>query len=198
MRVRRGGFTLLELAIAMTILSLLAMNISMVTRTGSNAARSGAFYATLNDEADMALDRISLAVMSSDASDIYPVAVAPGFTDSITYSVRLGIENGEIVESPPESITYDQTPQTGRIVWFQNPGLPGLERSVVWSNWVPHFQDAELENAVDDNGNDLTDESGLAFDMVGDRVNIHLTVERQSPDGKLVPATRRINVTCRN
>ena len=39
---------LLELMIALTILVLVAMNVSMATRTGSQAARSGAFYQTLN------------------------------------------------------------------------------------------------------------------------------------------------------
>ena len=38
-RRHKGGFTLLELVIAMTIMALIAVNVSMVTRTGSEAAR---------------------------------------------------------------------------------------------------------------------------------------------------------------
>ena len=53
-------------------------------------------------------------------------------------------------------------------------------------------------NGVDDNTNAVVDESGLAFDMAGEIVNIHLTIERQGPQGDWLPATRTIQVACRN
>lgn len=194
---RKAGFTLLELMIALTIMALVAVNVTMVTRTGSQAARSGAFWQTLNDEADQTLDRISLALMSSDAENLYPVAVAPLYTNEVTYNVSLGVEDGEVIESPPEAITWEQIEDRGRVQWCENPGLPS-ERSVTWSNWVPMFFAEETFNGTDDNGNVLVDESGLAFDMQGELVNIHLTIERQGPDGEWTPTTRRIQVTCRN
>ena len=194
---RQSGFTLLELMIALTILVLVAMNVSMATRTGSQAARSGAFYQTLNDEADQTLDRISLALMSSDADNVYPVAVAPLYTSEVTYSVSLGVANGELIQSPPESITWEQVEDRGRVRWCESPGLPE-ERSVTWSNWVPMLSDGEDFNGADDNGNVIVDESGLAFDMQGELVNIHLTIERQGPEGKWLPTTRRLQIACRN
>jgi len=199
MRVRtcKGGFTLIEIMIVVTILALLAVNISMVTRTGSRAARAGAFWQTLNDGADQTLDRISLALMSSDAENVYPVMVAPLYTNEVTYSVSLGVENGEVIESPPESISWEEQGDHGRVRWRQNPGLPN-ERAVVWSNWVPNIHAGEIFNGEDDNGNNVVDETGLAFDMDKPLVNIHLTVERVNPDGKLTPTTRHIQVTCRN
>lgn len=201
MERRNLGFTLLEVMIALTIMALLAVNISMVTRTGTEAARAGIFDITLNDEADATLDRISLAVMSSRADDIYPRRTSPGFTSDITYTVTLGYEGGVEVQSPPESIAFKLTPLGGQIVWLESPG-EAAERRVVWSNWVPTLGSStlakEVLNGVDDNGNELPDESGLAFDMQGDLVNIHLTIERINPQGNLVPAVRLIQVTCRN
>ena len=44
----------------------------------------------------------------------------------------------------------------------------------------------------------LLPETGLAFDMIDELVNIHLTIERINPDGQLTPTTRHIQVTCRN
>ncbi len=203
---RNDGFTLLEVMIALTIMALIAVNIAMVTRTGSEAARAGIFDITLNDEADTTLDRITLAVMSSRADDIYPRRTSPGFTSDITYSVTLGYEDGVEVQSPPENISFNETPGGGQIVWLESPGEAD-ERRVVWSNWVPTlgssifagqaFTKEEL-NGVDDNGNELPDEAGLAFDMDGDLVNIHLTIERIGPRGSLVPASRLVQVTCRN
>ena len=199
MRVRRhkDGFTLLELVIAMTILALIAVNVTMVTRTGSEAARSGVFWQTLNDEADQTLDRVSLALMSSTADNLYPQAVAPNYTNEVSYSVSLGVEGGEVIESPPESIRWEEVDDHGRVRWSENPGLPN-ERSVTWSNWVPTFSEGELFNGDDDNGNSVVDETGLAFDMEGELVNIYLTIERQDPRGEWMPATRKIQVTCRN
>lgn len=197
MRRRDAGFTLLEVMIAMTIMALVAVNISMVTRTGTEAARAGIFDVLLNDEADTTLDRITLAVMSSRADDIYPRRTSPGFTSNITYSVTLGYENGVEVQSPPENIAFNTTPMGGQIVWKESPGEAD-ERRVVWSNWVPVYFAREEPNGVDDNDNGLPDEAGLAFDMEGDLVNIHLTVERLNPQGIAVPVTRLIQVTCRN
>lgn len=196
-RRHQAGFTLLELMIALTIVSLLAVNVVMVMRTGSEAARSGVFFKTLNDEADQTLDRISLALMSSDAENLYPVAVAPLYTNEVTYSVSLGVVDGEVIESPPESIGWDALADRGRVLWAENPGLEN-ERIVSWSNWVPTFHEGEDFNGDDDNGNEIVDESGLAFDMIGALVNIHLTVERQGPDGEWTPTTRRLQITCRN
>lgn len=203
MRRRDAGFTLLEVMIAMTIMALVAVNISMVTRTGTEAARAGIFDVLLNDEADTTLDRITLAVMSSRADDIYPRRTSPGFTSNITYSVTLGYENGVEVQSPPENIAFNTTPMGGQIVWKESPGEAD-ERRVVWSNWIPTLGSSstvaikEELNGVDDNGNELPDETGLAFDMIGDLVNIHLTVERLDPQGVPVQEARRIQVTCRN
>ncbi len=199
MRVRHAGsgFTLLELVIALAILALVSVNVTLVTRTGSQAVRSGAFWQTLNDEADQTLDRISLALMASDASNLYPIAISPLYTNAVSYKVSLGVEDGQPVESPPESISWEELEDRGRIQWRENPGLPE-ERGVTWSNWVPSFFDGETFNGSDDNGNALVDESGLAFDMEGDLVNIHLTIERPNPDGQPVPVTRKIQVTCRN
>ena len=194
---RQSGFTVLELMIALTILTLIAVNVSTVTRTGAQAARSGAFREQLDDEADQTLDRISLALMSSGAANLYPVVSAPLYTNEVTYSISLGVENGRKIESLPESISWQQLEDRGRIQWRENPGLVD-ERVVTWSNWVPALFEGESFNGTDDNGNAIVDESGLAFDMRGELVNIHLTIERMGPDGDMTPTTRRIQVACRN
>lgn len=196
-RNRRSGFTVLELMIALTILALVAVNVSTVTRTGAQAARSGAFREQLNDEADQTLDRISLALMSSGAANLYPVVSAPLYTNEVTYSISLGVEGGRKIESMPESISWQQLEDRGRVQWRENPGLAD-ERVVTWSNWVPTLFEGESFNGTDDNGNAIVDESGLAFDMRGELVNIHLTIERKGPDGNMTPTTRRIQVACRN
>ena len=83
------------------------------------------------------------------------------------------------------------------MIWYQSPES-AEERSVVWSNWVPESYANEIINGIDDNGNVMSDERGLAFIVDGELIGIYLTVEREDPNGKRVPAPRVHKVTCRN
>ncbi len=198
-RSRRGGFTVIEVLIATTILSLIVVNVSMVSDSGSRAARAGAFKSKLEDEADLTLDRISLALMSSSVESVYPQTPAPAYTSEVSYSISLGVgATGEMISGDLERISWiEQAGLPGRVLWAQNPGLVN-ERHVVWSNWVPEVFQGEVVNGSDDNANGLADETGLAFDMDRAEVNIHLTIERIDPNGVPTPTQRRVNVTCRN
>ena len=193
------SFSLLEVMIAIVIMVLVITNVTMVAKTSTEAARNGAFRMRLDDEVNLTLDRIALAVMSSKGDDVYPLTVAPAHTSRVDYAISLGIDaDGNQIMGDPERIEWQALAERpGRIVWSQNPET-AEERSVVWSNWVPTLFQGEIINADDDNQNGLFDEGGLAFDMDGNQVNIHLTVERLDPRGIMVPHNLSVNVTCRN
>lgn len=208
MRPLRGfkaGFTLIEVCIALTILSLISVNIVMVTRTGASAIRAEAFAESLEDDLNVTLDRIKLALMASSAASLDGVNPAPLGSNEVSYSISLGIGAGGLLEeSDPEKIEWSPLgPTAGQVTWTQNPELED-ERSVVWSNWVPNvFRNEVANNAFDDNQNGLDDENGLAFAIQeggtkDTEVLIHLTIERTSPNGQQVPVSRRVNITCRN
>lgn len=200
---RNSGFTLLELMIALTIMALVAVNVMMVMKTGGSAVRNSSFLSMLDDDVNLTLDRVKLAVMASTADNVEPRFEAPLSSSEITYSISLGVQGGEEVTSDPERIRWENAgPAGGRVTWTQNPELAG-EHTIVWSNWVPSLYQGELANGNDDNENNLNDETGLAFEVMQQAANelevyIHLTIERTGPDGKEVPASRRVNVTCRN
>jgi hypothetical protein len=189
--------------IALTILALVAVNVTMVSKTGGSAVRHGSFMSMLQDDVDLTLDRVKLAVMASSADNVEPRFEAPLSSPEINYSISLGVQSGEAVMSDPERIRWeDAGPGGGRVTWTQNPALE-TEHTVVWSNWVPSLYQGETANGNDDNGNELSDETGLAFEVVQENLSslevyIHLTIERTNPDGREVPASRRVNVTCRN
>jgi prepilin-type N-terminal cleavage/methylation domain-containing protein len=201
----KAGFTVIEICIALVIMSLILANVIMVTRTGGNAMRAEAFAESLEDDLNLTLDRIKLALMASSATSLEGVNIAPLGSNEISYSISLGLGAGGIlVDSDPEKIEWTSTgEETGTVIWTQNPDL-AEERSVVWSNWVPRVHDDEIDaNIKDDNGNGLNDENGLAFTLVEDEerlteVIIHLTIERTNPNGKQVPIHRKVNITCRN
>lgn len=206
MKVRahsKSGFTLIEVLIASVIFALIAVNIAMVTRTGSQATANGLMRELLDSELDLTLDRIKLALMSASADNVYPQVSAPASNERIEFSTSLGVEGGVHVMGDPERIEWIPTENdTGRVIWTQAAGLPE-ERQIQWSRSVPTLQNKEVINLGDDNFNGLVDEPGLSFHMkhASDeemQVFITLTVTKTDSSGKTVPANRQVNITCRN
>lgn len=196
---RNDGFTLVELMIAMSIFLLLIGNVWMVTKAGRDAAASGVFNMTLSDELDLTVDRISLAIMAANAEEIDGPQAEPVASSSVTYSSKLGMNDGSIVRGPVEEIAWLPTGgKDGRVVWREYPETLE-EREVNWSNSVPvMFEDEIDKNGTDDNNNGVTDEGGLGFTQYGSRVDIYVTVERVNSNGKRVPISKSHPVTCRN
>ncbi|MEC8513218.1 MAG: prepilin-type N-terminal cleavage/methylation domain-containing protein [Planctomycetota bacterium] len=195
----RAGFTLVEVIAALAIVGLVLANMAIVTRTGSSAARSGVLQASLNDELDLTLDRITLALMGTSEDEIAGPPMAPACSDYVHYTRTLGYEGGVPVTSDPESIVWEPAVGvSGHVVWAVNGGEE-TEREVTWSRAVPAAFLAEIgSNGEDDNGNGLLDEHGLAFTKEGDRVDIYLTVEKLDENGELAQEAETFTVTCRN
>ncbi|MDP6762633.1 MAG: prepilin-type N-terminal cleavage/methylation domain-containing protein [Planctomycetota bacterium] len=192
-RGSRAGFTVLEILIATAIFALVLANVTMVSRTSQEAYRTGAFMGLLEEQAEQTMDRIEMAVMSSEHADLAPVA--PLFASSIDYERSLGVEEGQMVFDDPERIELELGP--GQVSWLQNPQT-AAERKVVWTRHVPEYMQDELPNAVDDNGNGLVDESGLSFDMEGKQVSIRLTLRREDAKSRVYTRMIESRVTCRN
>jgi len=192
---RRAGFTVVEVMIALTILALISVNISMVIRTSTAAYGAGVFQSVLEDQASQTMDRISLAILSSTATSTASVPQAPLSTSSVEYSTVLGYENGHLVSSDPERI--EQLVAGGLIQWSKDAGSTNAN-TVVWASGVPSILEGETPNGVDDNGNGLIDESGLAFEATGSKVTIRLTLQRKDSEQKQHQKTLKSVVTCRN
>ena len=192
-RGRRAGFTLLELLIATAIFGLVLANVTMVSRTSQEAYRTGAFMGLLEEQAEQTMDRIEMAVMSSEHVDLAPAA--PLFASAIDYERSLGVEDGQMIFDDPERIELELG--LGEVAWLQNPQT-AQERRVVWTRHVPEYMQDEEPNAVDDNGNGLVDESGLSFDMEGKQVSIRLTLRREDSKARVYTRMIEARVTCRN
>ena len=195
----RGGFTIVELLIALAIFGLLISNVWMVTKAGKSAAESGIFKMSLDDELNLTVDRISLALMAANNDDLELDATQPFTTDRVVYSSSLGMNDGEVVRGPIEEIQWLPTQgEDGRVVWSEEP-VAAARREVNWSRNVPNVYEGESDgNGVDDNDNGVADEGGLGFTREGARVEIYVTIERVNSEGKRVPNSTVRPVTCRN
>lgn len=191
----RSGFTLLEVLITLSLLAVLTwQGLAFFQQTG-NATRRETAEAVVEDQARALLDRIALAVMGANRETLLPDSPSPWSASDLHYQVQLGLEDGEVVWSPPEQIAH--APEMAAVFWAESPGTEE-ERRVVWARLVAPFIEGELPNGVDDNGNGLIDESGLTFSVDRDAVEIWLTLETVASDGSRTTRTAHTVVTCRN
>ena len=193
--MRRLGFTLIELAIALTLVGILFAKLTMIVGDAAQAHRDGNTSMVLEDQAQVVLDKIVYAVVGADPDTLNPSSIKPFFSTKVGFRISLGVEDGEIVWGDPEVIGLAADPS--QLYWARNEGLLG-QQYVVWTRAVSELLQDELLNGADDNVNGLTDESGLAFDVVGDSITIRLTLVTTTKDGRTIATTKETVVTCRN
>ncbi len=186
---------MVEVVISLTILGIILGNIVMLQSASANAYESGVFGSTLEDSAESTMDRIALAVMSTRIDSLDEVLAAPGFCSEIDYEVVLDVIDGEPVFGAPEKIEFLMS--TGQVMWTRDPESPeGVEIS--WSRYVSEMLEGEVPNGVDDNGNGIADEQGLAFNRDVNQIMIRLTLTREDSNHVQYTKTKTRRVTCRN
>ena len=196
------GFSALEGGIAVGLFSVLAVNLTVLTRATQRGAAQQDELLKLEVLASQTLDRLSLALMAARQEAIYPLNTAPLNDPEIRYTISNGVdEDGELVWSDPESVGLMD--DGGEVVWRRNPDTDS-ELRVVWGRYVAEAPLGEiLGNGLNDNehlGDELVDEAGLSFHLEEDgrSVVIQLSLARQSEAGNWVRATTRQRVAFRN
>ena len=195
MRCARAGFTIIEAMIALALVGLVLTKLTMVMTSAREVHRNESVTMALEDQAAQVLDKIAFAIIGSDADTIAPGVAAPFSTDTLTFQVSMGVEDGEIVFGDPEQI--GTRGDGSQLYWGQNVGEVE-ERIVVWCNTVSEMLEGEQLNGFDDNANNLDDELGLSFDMDGRSITIRMTLVRTDDEGARTEVTEQTTVTCRN
>ena len=192
----RAGFTLIEVLITVSLLSLVGANVYMVLADSSKAYESQTIAADTELQVRRTLDRIALAIMGSSRETLWTVEEAPFSAHALNFESNLGMQDGVPVWSEPQQIAMINE-GSRKVAWFENPDFEN-ERKVIWNKYVAEFSAGEIPNGIDDNGNGLTDELGLSFALNGNSVTIRLTLQRQGADGNWVTRELATTVTCRN
>ena len=207
----RGGFTLVELAVAMVLLSVIGGLFFLTTETTSNATRTGVAVAELDARALRALDRVCESLKSSSGDLVTPKAASPFSGTQLDFKRGLGADGaGKVVWGPLErfALVYDEANDgvdndgdglvdEGKLVWTEKPGLAGSRSSVVCEG-VREYLAGEKLDGNDENGNGLIDERGFALVFDGNRVTVRLTLESRDGDGHPLSTTVQRSVVFRN
>lgn len=199
----RGGFTLLEVLIAVTLLSLM---VSAVVTTGGSMDRA---YGTADAVAEgeqrvhTAMERVEEILARADASSITPAVVAPFSSTWIEFQPVTGYADGSLQWGSTERLELEPNPADPdngldddgngivddcRLVWTRDVGGPGERRTVLCTQ-VAEFLEGETFDAVDENGNGLTDERGFCVEGDGGVRVVRLTIEIPGPGGMRVRRT---------
>lgn len=192
----RRGFSVVEMMIALVLLAVVVTKLTIVIGEARNTQSRESSHMILEDRARQVLDRISYAIMGSDAQSLIPDTEFPAHHSELRYRVSMGVEDGEVVWSDPEVIGVSEEDRN-QIYWGRNVGEAN-ERIVVWCNVVSELLEDEFANGIDDNENGLADEDGLTFVLDRSSVTIRITLRGEGDDGTPIRHTVETTVTCRN
>ncbi|MDZ4774937.1 MAG: prepilin-type N-terminal cleavage/methylation domain-containing protein [Planctomycetota bacterium] len=209
----RRGFTLVELVIAFTVLSLILGAIGMVSIAGRDAYRQGIQEATLEGKTRRVLERLASELTPCVATTLTPNPNNPLGVSSVQFRTCVGYGAGVQQWSTMTAIRFESDPADAddgvdndtdglvdehQIVLVRNLGQADEVRSVILTN-VAELLAGETANMADDNANGVIDETG--FSIVADGTNtlrLRLTLQARDPKNNLVNCTMETSVHMRN
>ena len=207
----RSGFTLVEMAIATVLVTILSGLFLMTTRAASGAVNTGVAVAELDSEVQRVLERVCEALKATSSGVVTPQAVAPFAALTVDLQRGLGADAAGVPQWGPVErfvLEYDEADDgvdddgdglvdEGRLVWLENPGGAG-ERRVVLCNNVREYAFRETFDGADENANGLIDERGFALDYADQRVTVRLTLVARDEDGAVFASTAERTIAFRN
>ena len=207
----RAGFTVVEMAVAMLLLSVLGGVFFLTTETTSSAVRTGMAVSELDAEALRVLDRVCEVLKGSSSDKSTPQGVSPFSECTVDLQRGLGADaDGKVQWGPVErfALVYDDADDgldddddglvdEGRLEWVESPGTADERRTVLTRN-VAEYLEGETFDGLDENDNGLLDERGFALDFDDEHVTVRLTLVARDPNGQPLASTVQRSVAFRN
>ena len=208
----RAGFSIIEVAISLTILSSLIAGLVMMATEESRGVR------TVERDRERGLRRQSHGgsnrrqVARGRGRDPPPDPRPQFATDRIAFRSIVSNQAGDVGWGPTSRFVLAPEPGEGddgldndgdgliderRIVFFEDIDQPDPQAVVICHD-VPVMFEGELLNGEDDNGNGLIDESGLCFSLDGDILTVRLSVEVAIRPGETLVRSSEQSLRLRN
>ena len=214
----RRGYTLIEVVISATIMTILLGSLGMATQRGLGLFWRSTASSDVDTRVGRATGRLVSELRNAGTGSLFPALPVPPpggpalWTSTLDYRIVLDWQAGAIVWSPIRRLAIqmgagevdngvdddgDGLIDERSIVRIEDPGAAN-QQTVVLVNDVAAFLEGELPNGADDNGNGLVDERGLSFDMTDGALNVRISLERTGPDLDRIVRSRVATVQLRN
>jgi len=206
-----GGFSLVELLIVITVLSLAIGSVAMVGRASERAYSTGTTAALLEEHTAAAMHRITAELEIAMLGSVTPDPTALG-TEEILYTQPAGLGGATVIPTPLRRLAFDYEVgeiddgidnngngliDEGRVVLWEDFGGSG-ERQRVLTRWVTELLPGEDPNGLDDNGNGLVDECGFTVVRMGETFVVWLSLQRRDGQGHSLTRSARSAMRLRN
>lgn len=209
---RRTGSTLLELAVAAGLLTMVLGAIALVGSASDKAYRTGTTASQLEAQASLTMERIVAELRMAGRATISPDP-APGVgSERIDYLRAESFALGAVQWSPLRRLAFEYEVgeldnglddngnglvDEGLVVLTEDLGGPD-ERRRVLTRWVRETEAGELDNNLDDDGDGLVDEPGFFLERDGGAFVVRLTLQRNTSDGRPLLRTATTSTEPRN
>jgi len=209
-RTPRAGIALIEVAVAMGLLSAFGFGTFLMTKGVIETYRTETAAARQDTEGRQVMETLAARLRRADIMKFAPLLQAPPFSDSTFDYMGVTIDDlGNVTATGAERLGLELEvgePNNG----FDDDG-DGLvdERNLVWTRAdgarvilctdVAENLDGETPgNGIDDNGNGLNDEAGFCATLDGEELTLRLTLLRAQPVGPLRRLTFERRIQLRN
>jgi prepilin-type N-terminal cleavage/methylation domain-containing protein len=208
---RRRGFTLIEMAIAIAVFSLVIGSAMTLLLDGQDATRATQQRANAARKAQTALDR-AIEELREASSTVNPDPATPQGTPSLQFQQPLSVAGNAVNWSGMLQLLWESDPadalgggdndgdglvDEGRLVLVRDVGALN-ERRIVLTGNVPLLDPDELANNADDNGNGVIDEGGFNIRRVDEVFTLRLVVSEPGPGGQRQIGRAEASIRLRN
>jgi len=213
-RTSKSGFSMLELVVSASILSFVLGMPLMIFRSAERMRSSVTTRGDLQAKTRHTIDRIAGRLAGSSAGMIPQSLLGAGQWSSIVdLQVAIGWNGATVDWGTPERLALLVSPEDPDdgvdndtdgmvderiVVWITDVGL-GTQRTTLVRRDVSELMAGEIAgNGIDDNGNGLVDEAGLAFEFVDDQVVIRLSLQGLDSSNAIIEHTEERRIAFRN
>ncbi|HUR29491.1 MAG TPA: prepilin-type N-terminal cleavage/methylation domain-containing protein [Planctomycetota bacterium] len=209
---KRGGFTLIEIAIACAVLGLVLGALSGVIDSTRKSYGQGSAQARVQADARRAIDRIAAELENGGVGTLIPNPIGVAAND-LVYQVVSGVNllNNTVTFDNSSRLRFAyETGETNNNVDDDGDGLVDEGRVVLTRDYlaagelsttlvkgVSELLEGENANGADDNGNGFADERGFCMTLQGNLLVLRLTLARPI-DGRSVVASVQTSVRLKN
>lgn len=210
---RTAGFTLIDLLIALGILSVVLTTAGFVQTRANEASVTMLAQDSAEARARHALDRVAQELTGVGKTLIFPDPNTNFGASAMTFQRAAGVSNLGVVQwSTPSRLELVIDPREldngvdddsdglvdeHQLAFTSDIGTASA-RTVVLCTGIPELVDGETVNTIDDNGNGVADEAGFNIRRLGDLLTVRICVTSPFSGNQIATTTLETSIVLHN